>query len=53
MPVDLKGFDELKRKVADTKRKGEAGVQLNELFHPRFMTDYTDFRSIDDMAEAS
>jgi hypothetical protein len=60
MPVDLKGFDELKRKVAETKRKvaetkrkGEAGVQLNELFHHGFMTDYTDFRSIDDMAEAS
>ena len=53
MPVDLKGFDDLKRKAEETKRKGEAGVQLNDLFHPDFMKAYTNFGSIDEMAKAS
>jgi len=53
MPVDLKGFDDLKRGAEETKQKGEAGVQLNELFHPDFLKEYTDFGSIDDMAKAS
>ncbi len=41
MPVDLKGFDELRLRVDEVKRKGEAGVQLNDLFHPNFMMKYT------------
>ncbi|MFZ2471329.1 MAG: hypothetical protein WAW52_05230 [Methanothrix sp.] len=53
MPVDLKGFDDLKRKADEAKRKGEAGVKLSELFHPDFMKKYTNFRSIDEMAKTS
>lgn len=53
MSVDLKGFDELRRRVDEVKRKGDAGVQLKDLFHPSFMKKYTDFQSIDEMAEAS
>ena len=53
MSVDLKGFDDLKKRVDDIKRKGEAGVQLNDLFHPDFMMKYTNFGSIDEMAKAS
>jgi hypothetical protein len=53
MPVDLRGFDDLKRRADEIKRKGEAGVQLNDLFPPDFMMKYTNFGSIDEMAEAS
>ena len=53
MSVDLKGFDELRHRVEGIKRKGEAGVRLNELFHLDFMNKYTNFGSIDEMAEAS
>jgi len=53
MPVDLKGFDDLKRKAEETKRRGAAGIQLNELFHSDFMRAYTNFGSIDEMAKAS
>ena len=53
MPADLKGFDDLKRKAEETKRRGAAGIQLNELFHSDFMRAYTNFGSIDEMAKAS
>ncbi len=53
MPVDLKGFDDLKRRADEIKRKGEAGVQLNDLFPQNFMMKYTNFGSIDEMAKAS
>lgn len=51
--VDFSGFDELKRKAEDTKRRGATGVQLKELFSTDFMIENTDFSSIDDLAEAS
>jgi len=51
--VDLSGFDELIRKAEDMKRRGAAGVQFREFFAADFMTENTDFSSIDDLVEAS
>lgn len=51
--VDFSGFDELKRKAEDMKRKGTAGGQFKEFFSTDFMTENTEFSSIDDLVEAS
>lgn len=51
--IDTRGFDELERKSEEVERRGAAGVQLKELFPPNFMTQYSDFNSIDELVEAS
>lgn len=51
--IDTRGFDELERKAKEAERRGAAGIQLKELFPPNFMTEYSDFKTIDEMVEAS
>lgn len=51
--IDTSGFDKLKTRAEETRRKGAAGVPLKELFHDNFMAEHTEFRSIDEMIKAS
>jgi hypothetical protein len=51
--IDTRGFDELERKAKEAERRSAAGIQLKELFPSNFMTKYSDFRSIDEMVQAS
>lgn len=51
--IDTTGFDELERKAKEAERRGAAGIQLKDLFSSNFMTKYSDFRSIDEMVQAS
>jgi hypothetical protein len=55
---ELKGLNELNRKLEDLKRKAEAldgkhEIPFSELFLPEFMTKHTDFASLEEMFQAS
>lgn len=55
---EMSGFDELERKLnrmteSAEAMDGEHAVPLNDLFPPAFMDEYTDYRSLEELFEAS
>jgi len=54
---ELKGFDELSKKLKKASKELESieeqKITFNELFSTAFMTTYTQFNSIDEMIEKS
>jgi hypothetical protein len=56
MDLKITGLDELQRKLATLQRRIENAsgpVPFEDLFPPEFMRRYTDFKSIEEMLEAS
>lgn len=55
---EMKGFDELKKKLKDLNDRaqglhGEHSIPLKELFPPEFLSQHTQFESIEDMFKKS
>ena len=56
MGIKITGLDELKRQLETLKRNAQnlsGPVAFEDLFPPEFMRRYTDFKTIDEMADAS
>ena len=52
MGVKLQGFDDLRRKLENLKRRAQSlngSVPFEDLFPPEFMRRYTDFKTIEEM----